>query len=117
MTIERALDRLKSEIWVQAQVRICGLRDLPIYVVRKGDVDAGAILLRINTLDGMCRVYGQTRAPSGELAWSAANAENPRLLEADANAYIERQTSFDPDIWVIEIEDAKGLYELDAEVI
>jgi hypothetical protein len=116
MVIERALDRLKSEIWVQAQVRICGIRNLPVYVMRKGDADAGAIFLKLSKLDGTCRIYSQTRAATGELAWSAAGG-GETMAEADADAYIERQASFDPDIWVVEIEDPKGLYQLDAEIL
>ena len=117
MVIERAHDRLKSAIWVQAQLRLCGLRDLPVYVVRKGDADAGVILLKLNNLDGGCRVYSQTRAASGALAWSAAGGDDNVMTESDADAYVERQASFDPDIWVIEIEDPKGVYELDGDVL
>jgi len=37
--------------------------------------------------------------------------------EADADAYIARQVARDPDLWVLEIEDRKGAYELDGKVV
>ena len=45
-----AIDRLKSGIWVQAQVRLCGIQNIPIYVLRSGDADAGALFLKMLSL-------------------------------------------------------------------
>ncbi len=108
-----AIDRLKTSIWVQAQTRICGLANIPLFVVRKGDLDAGVVLLKISSRDGLCRLYSQIRDPSGDLAWSQSASGGERLSDADADAYIEKQKNFDPDIWVIEIEDPDGNYQLD----
>jgi len=33
--------RLKSEIWVKAQLRLCDVTFLPCVVARRGDADAG----------------------------------------------------------------------------
>ena len=111
-----AIDRLKSSIWVQAQIKLCALQNIPLYVLSKGDPDAGAILLKICDLTGTCRLYTQTRTLAGELAWSRGLGEGP-VDEADANAYIARQQSYDPDLWVIEVEDPGGRYVLDGEII
>ena len=111
-----AIDRLKTGIWVQAQVRLCGLQNIPIYVLRSGDADAGALFLKISSRDGLCRLYTQMRAVSGDIAWTSAGAE-PRMTEGDAIAYLKRQTNIDPDIWIIEIEDPERRYELDGPLI
>jgi hypothetical protein len=111
-----AIDRLKTGIWVQAQVRICAIQNIPIYVVRRGDEDAGGLFLQISSLDGLCRLYTQMRSASGEIAWTQAGAE-ARMTEPDASAYLERQKNIDPDIWILEIEDAEGRYELDGPLI
>lgn len=102
---------------MQAQTRICGLSNISIYVVNKGDPDAGVVLLKVSRLDGLCRLYSQIRDVSGELAWSQTASGGERLSESDADAYIERQKNFDPDIWVIEIEDPDDRYQLDGKEI
>ena len=111
-----AIDRLKTGIWVQAQVRLCGIQNIPIYVLRSGDADAGALFLKISSRDGLCRLYTQMRAISGDIAWTSAGAEL-RMTDADAGAYLERQKNIDPDIWIIEIEDPEDRYELDGPLI
>ena len=106
-------DRLKTRIWVQAQLRLCDSQGIPFVVRRRGDDDAGTVLLVIDSLDGELRVLSQTRTLEGELAWS-----EKRLASRDElDAHIERQLDFDPDIWVIEVEDAAGLYRVDGKVI
>lgn len=110
------IDRLKTGLWVQAQVRLCGINNIAIYVLRSGDDDAGALILKISPMDGTCRLYMQVRGSSGEIAWSIAGAE-ARMAEADADAYLERQLNIDPDIWIIEIEDPDGRYRLDGALI
>jgi hypothetical protein len=107
---EYETDRLKAGVWVSAQVRLCGSLLLPVYVARKGDPDAGTILIkRVFGMSG-CEVLAQARQPDGSLGWMRATGTIP-VPEAEAEIYIERQLKFDPDIWVIEIEDPQGRYE------
>lgn len=40
--------RLKSEIWVKAQLRLCDIAFLPCVVARRGDADAGQVLVKVN---------------------------------------------------------------------
>jgi len=98
--------KLKAGLWVKAQVRTCDVAMIPIAILRKGDADAGAILLKLS----------QTRDLEGRLTWMRATGAEP-VPEADADTYIERQVGRDRDIWVIEIEDAQGRYEPDAPVV
>ena len=39
------------------------------------------------------------------------------VKEPDADAYLQRQATYDPDLWVLEIEDPKGLFALDEPVL
>ena len=114
-----AVDRLKSRFWVQAQIRLCDLANLPAYIVKRGDPDAGAIILRLNRLDGTSHVFSQARGADGEAAWAKASGSDAdgRLPDADAETYIARQQKFDPDIWVLEIEDPERRYTLDAKIV
>jgi hypothetical protein len=74
----------------------------PGMVLRKGDPDAGGILVVLRHRDEMC-VLSQMRSAEGELAWMRATGPAP--VDQDAvDAYIARQVRFDPDLWVIEFD-------------
>ena len=54
-------------------------------------------------------------------AWVASREEDDIELyvaidERDADALIMKKRGFDPDLWVLEIEDAREQYELDAPI-
>ena len=108
--------RLKTWIWVQAQVAICNQLAIPIAIARKGNREAGAILLKLNRLDDGCEVLSQVRTAEGALVWFRASGEAP-VTEAAADGLIHREMSFDPDLWVIEIEDPKRQYPMDADTL
>jgi hypothetical protein len=99
--------RLKTGLAVQAAVRLCGMRAVPVVVTRRGDPDAGTILVKLNQLERGCTVLTQTRSKDGAPAWLRATGPTP-VSEADADAYIARQAKRDPDLWIVEVEDRDG---------
>tara|TARA_A100001037_G_scaffold72798_1_gene65100 strand:+ start:6457 stop:6822 length:366 start_codon:yes stop_codon:yes gene_type:complete len=112
--------RLKTNLWVQAQVRLCGLNFIPMAVTRRGDPDAGAVLLKLLRKDGLCRLLRRTTTFDGEQGWVYAIAPNNAsfgdVAEATADGYIERESARDQDLWVVEIEDYEGRYEIDGPI-
>lgn len=98
---------LKSKFWVQALIRQCELTGAVAMVVHSGDPDAGAVLVKINTLGRGCMVLSQVRTGAGEKAWMRATGED-FVDESVADAYIERQRGYDEDLWVVEVEDRDG---------
>ena len=110
------LNRLKSGIWIQAQIRMCTVSNLSTYVIKRGDPDAGAIFLHVNKLNGENFVYYQTRTMSGQIAWSQSNGKTP-LNENEAYEYLEKQKKHDPDLWILEIEDPDNKYKLDGTIL
>ena len=106
--------RLKSSLWIQARIRQCDLDGIPAVVVRRGDPDAGAILIKINRLAMGCVVYTQFRNMDGETTWVSATGDTP-VEDRAADHYIERQAARDRDLWVLEIEDHKGDFTIDSD--
>lgn len=102
--------RLASGIWVSAYLARLRLHDIPAFVTAKGDETAGAVLIKSNTLDGQARLHQRSLdLMTGARAWIML-AEGS---EPDVDASIEKQKRFDPDLWVIEVEDRAGRTLLD----
>lgn len=102
--------RLTSSFWVSAYLTRLRLVEIPAFVVRKGDETAGSVLIKLNTLDGSARAFERHfDLKSGSRQWGIL-AEGD---EADVDASLAKQASFDPDLWVIEVEDRAGRHLLD----
>lgn len=92
---------------MEAHLRQMTLACIPYYVVQRGSYASGTVLLKINFLNGACRVLNQIRGIDGQLGWMKALKEE-HVAESDADGYIRRAIGRDPDLWVIEIEDRSG---------
>lgn len=95
--------RLKTEIWLKAYLHQCTAQAIPFYILHRGDADFGTVILRLNTRDGMNRILVQATGPDGEEAWMGA-LDGRAVPDDEAEVYLKRQTSIDPDAWVVEIE-------------
>jgi hypothetical protein len=110
--------RLKSAIWVAAYVRRCQIEGAYAVVRRRGAEEAGAIYIMINRLDATVDLFGPAPQSAFDDAKPADRAFTPLLKvqpapEADAEAYLAREIRFDPDIWIVEVEDKAGRNFLD----
>ncbi len=103
--------RLKSEIWVQALLRSNQVAGRFGAVLHKGASEAGAVYVVINHLDGTCTLLGPRPGPSYDSEGQRLfRSETPHPVPwSDIAAKIERTRKFDPDIWVVEIEDRTGM--------
>jgi hypothetical protein len=101
--------RLTAEFWVQAYLARLRLADIPAFVTSRGDATAGAVIVKLNTLDGNARAFARSWDAAGARVW-APLAEGP---EPEVDAAVGRQRRYDPDLWVIEVEDRQGRSLLD----
>lgn len=108
--------RLKSEVWVKSYIRRCALESVSAMLVRRGDSDAGAIYIKVSRLDGTAALYGPAPAGLDETRhvqrWrSSFDAE--WVAETEADAHLARQIEFDPDIWIVAVDDRLGRHFLE----
>lgn len=102
--------RLTTEFWVKAYLTRLRLVNIAAYVVAHGDDTGGAVLIKLSTLDGQARLMQRSfDLMSGQRAWVVLSEGSER----DVDASIARQREFDPDLWVIEVEDRAGRHLLD----
>jgi hypothetical protein len=110
--------RLKSALWVAAYLRRCHVEGLFAAVRRRGAEEAGAVFVRISRLDGTSDLFGPApqsafdTTPGMDRLFSASLAEQP-APDGDVEAYLARELKFDPDIWIVEVEDRAGRNFLD----
>ena len=97
-----------------AHIRQCVAEGIPATVAHKGDVKGGTLMLKLNLLDGGCRVLSQARDLDGALGWLTAFQGEP-VPEAEADEYIARALARDPDLWVVEIEHRDGRHPFEGK--
>lgn len=111
--------RLKSGIWVAAYLRRCNVEGVFAAVRRRGADEAGAIFIKINRLDGTGILYApapqaifEDARPVDRVFSVVAGRKTP-APDADIEARLVREIRFDPDLWIVEVEDRGGRNFLD----
>lgn len=104
--------RLISEIWVAAYLTRLRLAAIPAYIIQKGDATAGAVIVKLATLNGRAQAFQRSFDLASDARIWVTLAEGP---EPDIDAILTRQRSRDPDLWLIEIEDRLGRTLLDQD--
>lgn len=110
--------RLKSAIWVAAYIRRCNIEGAFACVRRRGAEEAGTIFVKVNRLDGTADLFGPAPqslfddARPSERLFIRCFPEQP-AAESKVEERLARESRFDPDIWIVEIEDRGGRHFLE----
>ena len=109
--------RLRSDFWVSAYLRTRAVSDAVAVLRRRGAAEAGAVLVKVDCLDGTGALYGpapQTVFEGRAMERIFVRLHGPDTLPvADLENRIAAQLRFDPDLWVVEVEDRAGWHGLD----
>ena len=104
--------RLATGFWVSAYLNRLRLAGIPVFVTSRGDATAGAVIVKLATLDGWARAFQRSFDLMADTRVWVVLAEG---AEADVDAVLTRQKGRDPDLWVLEIEDRGGRTLLDED--
>lgn len=107
--------RLKAGIFVRALIRRAEVEGASAFIVRRGAEEAGAVIIKVARLDGSVQVLNQTRDGKGALVWS--QPLGGWTDEARAGRWCDKQVKFDPDLWIVEIEDTQGRAFVNEEIV
>jgi hypothetical protein len=102
---------------VSAYVRRCQTENIFAVVRRHGADDAGAIFVKLALLDGRAMLF----APAPQTAYDesrpaerifVASVPEP-VPEQVVEDRLSKELRFDPDVWIVEVEDRAGRHFLD----
>ena len=62
--------RLTAEFWVQAYLARLRLADIPAFVTARGDATAGAVVVKLNRLDGAAAAFARSYDATGARVWT-----------------------------------------------
>ena len=106
------MNELKAEIIINAGIRIAEKNLTSAYVVKKGDEQAGAIFVKINTLDGFAKLF------SRNIKYDFNNDKETiefidlyplkQITTEEIDKRISKEIDIDRDCWIVEIEDKNG---------
>ncbi|KAF0227812.1 MAG: hypothetical protein FD175_2518 [Beijerinckiaceae bacterium] len=108
--------RLTSDFFVSAYLRRCGVEGAFAGLRRRGGAEAGAIFVVIDRIDGTGTLYGPAPQSSYDDQPSDrafTRLHTPEVLpREEIEKRLEREIRFDPDCWIVEVEDRAGRHFL-----
>ena len=110
--------RLKSAVWVSAYLRRCQVEGAFAVVRRRGAEEAGAVFVKVSRFGATPEIFG----PAPQSAFDEGTPSDRAFVRCIAaekstdeaiDAYLGREMRFDPDVWIVEVEDREGRNFLD----
>ncbi|MGC6453160.1 MAG: DUF1491 family protein [Candidatus Puniceispirillaceae bacterium] len=105
------MTRLKTEMLVAAAIRTASAELVDCVVIRRGNAEAGAILIHMDALDGRHMLLARALDFDGAYSWRAVLAGESGDGWTDREAVetrLAREMDIDPDAWILGVQDARG---------
>ena len=113
--------RVTSDIYARALMRRAQNAGAFAALLRRGAAEAGVIHVLVDDLDGNLALYGPSMAWREREQAGLDDRRFARVLETrdrgEVDARLAREASFDPDFWVIEVEDREGRSFIDPDAL
>ena len=100
--------KLKSQLLVNAAMRLADQGIIPFYVLKKGDPDSGILFIEVEEDAQHARLYTRALNFDGIYEYRAISGD-AALPRMDISGMIEREIARDDDCWVISTVGEKGL--------
>lgn len=112
--------RLTTSLWTAAHQRRCEIAGASALVARRGAAEAGAVLVKVSWLDTpptapLATALSRATLGDGRQGWIWLVGPDPSP-EADVDAMLDRQAKFDPDVWIVVVEDREGRHFLEEPI-
>ena len=111
------MNELKAETIINAGFRIAEKNLTSAYVIKRGDEQAGAIFVKIDTLDGFAKLFSRNIKydlnNDKEIIEFANLYPQKRITTEEIDKRITREIDIDRDCWIVEIEDKNGFNPFD----
>ena len=104
------MPRLATGIWVSAYLTRLSLEGIYAHVAHKGNASAGAVAIKVATMNGRASFFSRSYGADGQAGWHVQIEDGD---ETDVDAALARQRGYDPDLWIVEVEDPRGRHMLD----
>ncbi|MFT8736701.1 MAG: DUF1491 family protein [Zymomonas mobilis] len=95
--------RLVTHILVKALLRQMDSAGQSMMVLKKGDAEAGGLILVITEQGRPLHLLERVFLPEGHYGWGRS-VPSEGANEEGFTRYLEKRQRFDPDIWIIELE-------------
>lgn len=106
-----------TKLWVEALMRRASTHGAFSTIERVGDEMRGDVILKTRKPNGEVSLLGRAFTGSEEVAFQNLTPKNPVLTDLEAENYLKKRISYDPDIWIVEIEDKEGRHFLTERVM
>ena len=107
------MTRVKSGVLVSAALRYADTVLIDCVLARRGDSDAGAIIVHIDALDGRHKLLARSLNFEGEYEWHIIT--NAEWVDAEAaSTRLDAEMKIDQDAFVIAVCDSQARNPFDA---
>lgn len=100
-----SVDRLPTQLWVDALVRRANVAGAAAFIVQRGDGERGDVLVKVADMAGQARLYRPRTNLDGQRVFINLSAGELGSDEVDIDTFARKACDFDTDLWLVEIED------------